>query len=567
MLRHDNSLKFKLMGATAATALLLSGCNDKDGDTKRSSNAPAKIEAAAKDVMGDKSPIDKPFKLKDATPLDVQGFATLMDDAESEDDIFRFASSSFDESIGATVLTDVEAGDAEGVTKIGRVELYGVNSEYLEQLKAEELSDTKQEVFRKVRLFDMSVEAPEGDGTFTIGAMEIDGLKFGGFTEEGLEAMEDGAQFQTVMDSVEVGGVYFKDITIAGFEEEGTSIDLSVADMRFGGFNGGTFGPMLFKNLDFTQKQSAEAKAAVAEAAGDEFKAMIDGPLGNLIMPSDARYAIDYMSFDGFSFAGLLPYLAQDELPPLDAKGLLSVGKIEAKNTDTYINGKKAASTEYSAMDPIEFAWLVPTRIKSYSTNNVVDFTAYVPEGQDQLMAVFKDNGLETVSGDGEMLWLYDDKEGNASLSYDAKLNGFANINLDFNASNAELATLHAAGIAEDEAAFTNIAINDFTLRIEDDKLLDVIFGVAALQMGQDAEQLRASAPLFISMGSAQFAQMNPAIPGYLEAVSGWITNGGTLEVKMSPENPVSFGSIAAAASVTPQTLPDVLSLTVTHTE
>ena len=566
---EKQSLKFILMGAAAALALGASACSKKTAEEGTDSEGKVvdTIESAVVDISGG-SPIDKPFKLDNAEPLDMDGFVTLMN--QEEESNFKFASSEFDESIGATVLTDVTTSDNDGSMTIGRVELFGVNSDYIQRLQNEEVSDTKESIFRKIRMFDLNLSGSgEGEvGAVTIGAVEIDNVKLGGFDPEELETTnDDGVQFATVMKGFELGGIYLKDMKLDGIEAEGTGIDMVVSDMRFGGLNGGVVGPVLVKDMDYTVRQSAEAKQKLIENGDPQMAALLNGPLGNLIMPEKQQATLESLTWDGMSFAGLLPYLEKGEMPPLDAKNVLTFGKMEAKNATNIVNGKQAAVTEYSVMDPIEFTWLVPTRIRSASKNSTLDLTAYVPEGQPELLAVFTEAGADKVSGDGEMIWDYDDKKGDASFVYDADAKGLANIDLSFNASNAVLETLHAAAQAEDESAFMNMQLDGFSLKIEDDNLLNLVFGIAALQMGQEPEQLRASAPLFISMGGQQFAGVNPAIPGYLEAISNWVSTGGTIEIKIDPEEPVTFGALAIAGQTTPQTLPDVLNLTVTHTE
>ncbi len=573
IMENRGSFKLKLLAASAATVLALAGCTKQDDGTKSSDDDVQVTISDSKKLdldLDGKSPLDKPFKLSGAEPLDVDGFITLLADEDDSSD-FQYASSSFDSKSGATILQGVSTTDEDGTMTIGRLELYGVNDTYIQALKAGNISDTKDEIFRKVRMFDLEFVGAgdsDGSGTMTIGALEVDGLSFGGVNEDELEGMEDGAEFATIMKAFDLGGIYLKDLNLQGMESEGTGISATVADMRYGGFSGGNVGSMLFKNLDYTITQSTEAKAKLIAEADPQLAALLSGPLGNIVMPANQQASIESISWDGMSFAGMLPYLESGEQPPLDAKNLLSFGKIEAKNSEVFVNGKKASTTGYSALDPIEFAWLVPTRIRSYSKDTKMDLTAYVPDDQPEMMSLFQDNGLNNLTGDGEVLWTYDEKKGDAELDYDVDLTGFANIDLNFKASNAVLETLHtAASNGDDGAAFQEIAINGFNLRIDDEKLLDLAFGVAAMQTGQDAVQLRASAPLMINMGGAQFAQMNPAFPGYLNALSSWISSGGSLEISVDPDAPVSFADLAAQGQTAPESLPDVLKLSVTHSE
>jgi hypothetical protein len=67
-------------------------------------------------------------------------------------------------------------------------------------------------------------------------------------------------------------------------------------------------------------------------------------------------------------------------------------------------------------------------------------------------------------------------------------------------------------------------------------------------------------------LSGAQVAQMNPRIPGYIDAIVNFIESGGTLSVNIDPAEPIPFIELQSL-SQSPQTLPDVLNLTVTHSE
>ena len=111
-----------------------------------------------------------------------------------------------------------------------------------------------------------------------------------------------------------------------------------------------------------------------------------------------------------------------------------------------------------------------------------------------------------------------------------------------------------------------NAKLKTFNLKIEDEKALDAIFDLAALQMGGTGDDLRQSAPALIRLSGAQFAQLNPRISDYLDAVANFVSKGGALEVSASPEEPIGAADLETMGAA-PQTLPDVLDLTITHTE
>ena len=121
---------------------------------------------------------------------------------------------------------------------------------------------------------------------------------------------------------------------------------------------------------------------------------------------------------------------------------------------------------------------------------------------------------------------------------------------------------------AGDEDGVAKLAkFKNFNLKLDDEKLLDVAFAVAALQMNSSAKDLREAAPGMLRLTGMQAAQMNPRISDYVDAVANFISDGGALSINAEPEDAVTFETLAATGQTAPQTLPDVLNLTVTHSK
>ena len=117
----------------------------------------------------------------------------------------------------------------------------------------------------------------------------------------------------------------------------------------------------------------------------------------------------------------------------------------------------------------------------------------------------------------------------------------------------------------ESDTVLSKGALKNFSFKVEDEKALDAIFALAALQMGGSGEDLRMSVPAMIRLSGAQAAQMNPRISGYVNALAEFVAKGGTLEVAAAPKEPVAFSTLQATGMTAPQTMPDVLNLTVSH--
>ena len=67
-----------------------------------------------------------------------------------------------------------------------------------------------------------------------------------------------------------------------------------------------------------------------------------------------------------------------------------------------------------------------------------------------------------------------------------------------------------------------------------------------------------------IRLSGAQVAQMNARFTDYVNALADFVADGGAIEIRAEPEEPLALTALQNANGA-PQTLPDVLNLTVTH--
>jgi hypothetical protein len=567
MSQNSQSLKSRLKRTGAAlligtAALGLVACGGDKGDGGGKSSTSSNLVSA--DLKGGKSPIDQSFSYKQGTELDVDAFFTATSD--NEEMPFTYDSSTFDKKSGATIITNLVSKDESDSFSIGRLELYGVNQDNIVALDGDEATDGKLDIFRKIRAFDVSFSAPGGEtGKFTIGALEVDSLKIKGNGTGADEGLKDGQELAMGLDSFSLGGVYLKDLSIDAMEAEEIGISMNAADLRFGAMEGGKFGGFYAADVEYSMEQSPEMRAMMMGELDASMRGMFEGPLGNMIFPQNSQGTVAEMSWDGLNISGLMEYLRSGEKPPYSAKNLIWFGGMEVRDTVAKVNGKQAASVGLSVLEPIEFEWLVPTRISSSEKNGVYNIGAFMPEGAEALTALVKDNGLEAVKYEADFLWDYDTKKGNAKLVSDTKMNGLANFYLDLKLADAPLDPLLTALEADDETAIQNIALDGMTLRIEDEKLLNFIYGVAGQQYGQDAEQMRQTAVGMMGFASMQAAQLGPDYVDYVSAVQGFMTDGGTLEISMAPKEKLTMAVLVDLEEAGPEAIPGILGLTVTH--
>lgn len=99
------------------------------------------------------------------------------------------------------------------------------------------------------------------------------------------------------------------------------------------------------------------------------------------------------------------------------------------------------------------------------------------------------------------------------------------------------------------------LTLHAMSMRIEDLSLLERGLNAAAAAQGLDAETLRLQAAGLVTLGLASApAQLPPELTAQLgEAITGFIQNGGVLEVTMAPAEPVSVGALMERAEANGQ--------------
>jgi hypothetical protein len=560
-------MKLKPILLAATAALALGACGKKEG-----AGAPETKSSAAAARADAGSPLDAPYRLKDAEALDVDALLALLPEGARP----AYDSAKFDAALGATVLTNLRFVDQnpdddiefDGVA-IDRAELYGVDMEAVERIKAATdaaVDAPFEKVFDKVRLFGLKPVNAEDRNVMTVGAAELDGfrLRQGGFKD----GDENPAFFFNAFD---LAGLYFKDIDADAAEGEGAGASdfaFKAKDLRFVGLGGGKLSAVIANGFEYEIEQSDEARAALLQSMGGPAAALLGGPLKGFIAPNHQRVVVKSFEWRGADMSGLMAYGLKREKPPLSARDLIDLGTARIVGTETYIDGRLAAIAAESTIDAFEFTWLAPSKFRSTAKGAEYDFTAYVAPEEEEAIAILKKHGLDKVKGEGAMSWDWDAGKGDAALVSDFKSTQLADFSLDFAMNGLALDKISAL-LDEGEAnpVVKLGAFKGFGLKIADKMLLDVGFELGALGMeGTSADDLRQSAPAMIRLSGMQAAAMSPRIGGYVDAIANFVEQGGTIEIAARPQSPVALEAIDAASEAGPQTIPDLINLTVTHT-
>lgn len=554
-----------LLAGVAALALV--GCGGSDGE---GGDAPKTQSSAKAAKLTTASPLDADFKLNDATALDIDKFLALL----PEDARPTYDNTEFDAGLGATIVQNLRFSDSEDgeAVIIERAEFYGVDEEAIERIGAAQDvgPDAPYEtVFQKVRFLNLSSEGFEDEETgetlsVSIGGIEFDKLHM---RQGGPDGNTDGEEFANFLNSVSLGGLYFKDVNFDVTTEETTGLSLSAPDMRLVGMAGGKIDAILAKDVSYNVAQGEGVREAMREAMGPQGGALIDGPLGAMIAPDSQRADMAAFSWRNIDLSGLVKYGVAGEEPPASDRDLINLGTMTMSGMTAYIDDRKISTVGEISVPKMVFSWLIPSDFRMEFSDAVTNYTAYVPDEENPAFAILNERGLDEVPGDGFLDWNWNPDTGAGALDYEANSPGLADVSLNFAMTGADLATIAEAQENGNEEAFAqNAALKSFNLKLKDETALDTIFDLAALQMGGTGDDLRQSAPALLRLTGGQVAQLNPRINGYIDALANFISKGGSLEISAAPEEPLS-AAILDSGAIAPQTLPDVLNLTVTHEE
>ena len=581
-------MTFMRLFLAGLAAAFLVACADRDGS---GGGGRADARAASLDAP---SPIDAPFRLTNAEAVDAESLLQLLPENLRP----QFATAAFDEELGALVLTDITPGaavldllDAEGLT-IERAEFYGVDRQALELLTAAPEDGEAgvdagafERVFEKVRLFgvrapDLSASNLSTDeiaGGATLGAMEIDRLSIRrGALASRPEAESDARAVARFFNAFTVAGVYFKDLEIgeaqnteqSGGDDAGTgapSAMFSIGDMRLVGLGGGVADAILAADLAYTLSQDDEALDEVAEAIGPQGEAFIKGPLKNLAAPQSSSGAVKSFEWRDIDLSKLMAFGLSGERPPADARDLIDLGTMRLTDAETFVNGRRFSFAPETTVSAMEFEWLAPSKVRAEARDAIYDFTAYADEGDAEALAVMRAFGLDSVSADNTFAydWSADSGEARLESLFDADGFGGADFALDLDGLTLEAIEAARTTGAEDPVGETGRLVSmDLVLR--DEKFLDAVYGLAALQAGGDPIDMRKSLPALVRLAGMQLTFLNGRFLGYVNATADFLEEGGELKVRAAPARPVGFADLR---DVSPKSLPDVLNIKVTHTD
>ena len=398
-----------MIGIRAASAifaaLVLVSCgNRSDAPRSASSLGASDVDAA--------SPIDRPYRVKNAEALDVDRFFKILPLYLRP----TYERIEFDEKTGATVAHNLKfTGDDEFT--VARAEFYGVDMDAIDRIGAEEdaaLDAPMETALKKLRLFDLSSKTGDEDApAISIGAVEIDTLRI---RRGGMPDASPASGLAALFNAFEVAGVYFKDASFAGEAESssGVSTGLKARDMRFVGVDGGRLDAFVARDFEYRVDRSSASPLPAGKGLGPVAGILVNGPLRNFIAPANQQVKIGSIEWNGITFAGLMEYGLKGEKPPVSATNLIDLGTAHIADAQTFYGGKRVSVAPETDISAMEFTWLLPSKIRAVSRAASFDLTGYVPDEEKDAIAVLKSRGLDRVKADSSLAYDWSAEQGEA---------------------------------------------------------------------------------------------------------------------------------------------------------
>ena len=345
----------------------------------------------------------------------------------------------------------------------------------------------------------------------------------------------------------------------------------TLSRLRVGGYEDGVLGRVRLDDLEVRTPTNAAAVQAALSAAPAGFAA---SPLARMLTTSADRTRIDEVVWTGANAAGVIGQMAQGEAPGLGSPDVV-VGDLILRGQTTLIGDEVASTVRETRVSDLRFEGAVPTNAVVRTKGAVSDMTAFAGEGDEEAVRLLEARGLDSVRGASLTRIAYDPAAGRLTATSEADTKGLYGLrfaldvggldSLGAEATDAEAEIQAADPAAAARAAFGDAALYGLTLSVTDEQLLDTAFELAALGGEQSAMELRQQAVGVVTLGALQGGAISPRVPDYAGAVSSFLSNGGTLTIRMTPEGGLGATGAQAAMAAGPGGLLDAADLTIRH--
>ena len=294
---------------------------------------------------------------------------------------------------------------------------------------------------------------------------------------------------------------------------------------------------------------------------------------------------IDYAEARNVDISGALKWLARWELPPISETDLIDLGAHTMLGYKQMWDGQLIQSVDVTEMPAADFYWLIPSRYDVSYQGYVQEmgrmfeimqnrmppgFSTEAAPQLEQYRSTLQALGMDRVSGAMDFSWRWNGETGDAAITTSSDLIDLMTNDFGLSVGGPTLAQWDAMARSDTPlaAAAQDISLHGFKVGLGDRGILDRAFAFLAEQQGGGATgpEMRQSIAAMARLSGAQGASANPRIGAYANAVADFIAGGGRIDIVAAPAAPVGVMALQSAGQAAPETLPDLLNLTMTHT-
>ncbi|WP_425410781.1 hypothetical protein [Hyphococcus sp.] len=528
-----------------------------------------------------------------------------------------YGQASFDPVRGAMVVEDFQLGfqAAPGAGfRADRAIIWGGNAEIMEAVFAGVANNAaKALLFDRLMLEGVRSEGMQWDAGAESTGISVDKMVFDGVSARSFNlAPRAGVGEETkILRSVAaiLGSFSFDGAALSNFglqlaNSRGEKVEFNVGEVFARDYNSGAIGFQSARNItSFIQGAGSEpieiSGVAGIENAPSPYAKILNRPPSEAVSEILRRptailaaaaggqataYEIDYADTRSADISGALAWLARWELPPVTETDLIDLGAQTMLGYTEFWDGNLVYSIDRSEVQAADFYWLVPSqydvtysgmRYELASMLNAMEsrmgpgFSTEAAPQLQQFRDVLAALGIQSVTGGSAFSWNWNGETGDALAATHVDLNDLAQNDIGFEIAGPTLAEWEVMARKDTPVSIAakNIALYRFNYSLGDRGLLEKAFAYAAQEQGGGTgPELRQSIAAMARLSGAQAAQANPRAANYAEAIADFIATGGRIDIIAAPSDPVDLFTLQSVANTAPQTLPDVLDLTITHT-
>ncbi len=333
------------------------------------------------------------------------------------------------------------------------------------------------------------------------------------------------------------------------------------------------------------------------------------------IGPYTQEEAYRLSSVDGLKLDRLAGFIARSELPDMDQRDLISFGDWAVQDYTLKLNDATVATLKSGQFDFSHFDWFIPTEIDMAVDGLTIDFEEITGfglalidaladdpsllegevDGADELaqfqtglakaLELLPEHGLDTITFSADTRLSWSSETGATAFALNTDANDFGNGAISLSLTLPDYSQIQAAVESDDmeaamsEAFETQFAFNGLRLFERDGGGYDKIFGFAqaigqeypdegwgAMLGAMEPADMRNYIATMIRIGKTEAEAEFPPAGIWLEEIASYFAEGGELEIKLAPPQPINKTLIESYdGEPEPAEIVEIFGISVTH--